>query len=413
MERHEGKLTEEHRHMSSGRSRRAALLVLVVGILAITACTEQPEPFSVPSSSSSSVESPLPTPTSSVLPSVPSPSVNLLDWQVVVPGDPGFPSFGPVTDQWVVARYNGDDSSTRIVTYLPDGSAATLSIDDGIVQEVIQVADSLVFGVGSDATGMFKLVAWNPSSGESTVLIEGDTWSEYALNGTDLYYTWPGQPGEHCVRVVGLDDPMNFQDDRVVTCVGPETDIGWVKSDASAVSFMTRDQGEECWRINYVDSANSEVVRIEVPGCVVRGVYGEGTPVWNEATQGEDTDTFFHTELRALSAQGAVSLGDATAGSQTWCDGALYWLTERNPPNLMHSEIRRWRAGSAVETVYVSPDGDASRSETYSTSGPQCDDSGRVFVQRLGWWPGAGDELLATPGLDWSPGVDVAERRPT
>ncbi|WP_430868989.1 hypothetical protein [Demequina aurantiaca] len=313
-----------------------------------------------------------------------------------------------MADNTVIARYYDDESSSRLISYQSDGTSRTYEAHDGIVQEPIGVGQAVVFGVGSDATGRFEIVVWDPEADKSTVVYESDSWSEYTLSGTDFYFTAPGSAGEHCIARVDFADPLSPVDDEVVSCVDAGSDIGWLKSSGGDVSFLTRTEDDECWAVNRIHEETGEVEELAVPGCASRAVVGNELVVWNETATGGEDDGFFHTELVALGEGEPISLGDSVAGSQVFCGDWLYWLTERSSPTLEHSEIRRWRGGADVETVYISPDGDTSRSEIYSTSGPQCDGDERIFFQRLGWWSGAGDELLSAPGIDWEPQVELS-----
>lgn len=341
-----------------------------------------------------------------------SPELMPLAWDQVVPGAVNHPSFSAMSDSLVVTVETVDGLSV-VVAHREGGSDSFTAEPGENVQNIVTLGNVLVFGLGMDEPTGFRLITWEPRTGQISTLLSEDNWFEYALVEQSLYYTEGAPSGEYCLHVAEVNEDLSLTADRTISCIQDGEDLGWLRPVGTGVSFMTRGPGDDCWTLQFVDGKHSAPSTISVDGCIDRGFGDLDAAVWSEPPSQAQGGSYFHAPLYVSTDGAPISLGDSVAGSPAWCGAWLYWLTEREAGVLESSEIRRWKPGEQLQTVYVSPDGDAAGAEVYSTSAPRCGPDGHVYFARLGWWSNAGDELLTYPALSWSPQVDLAKPAPT
>lgn len=344
-----------------------------------------------------------------MVPSVPAANALIADgdpapiaWTVALGGDPSFPSYGPVTGDRIVARANAGDGRQVVTQYRRDGTSRFFGEPGEMAQDVFEVGDTLVFELGSDATGDSRVVAWNPRTDQtSELLAREDAWPEVVARGAVLYLIDTTRAGAMCVRAMDITDPMNPGETRELYC-GDGTYLGWLVDTGEVISFVERPIDSQCGDVVMIDPATEAVSRVDLADCALHAV---GSPVgvaWTPPLADTAERSYFHVPLSVTTAEGTVKLGDATAGSATWCGEWLYWQFDGDASTDAPAEIRRWTPGGDIEAVYRSPDGDVP--DGYLTSKPTCSSDGSLSFQRIGVVTSETD-LLVFPGLDWTPSL--------
>lgn len=379
----------------NGRVARALAVCAVVGLAGCSTASPPPGPTA---GTNTAPAVSIPTP-SDGLPAAVAP----LDWAIIVPGAPGFPSFGPVDEHLLIMSRASSDTTTAVTALQPERTSTFLTDPGEIVQPILASGNVVVFGLGVDLTSEYRLIVWSPTSNRHAIIRSGKYWSQYQIIGDRLFYTWPGSDGEQCLRSVSVAQVDSPRNDRQITCSQNGASLGWLTTDGTIVSFLTKGGDDPCFSVHTLEISGQDRVTSDIDGCVSRATATTGWAAWSDPPN-TSTNSFFDTALVASSEDDHVDLGRAVAGSQVWCGRWLYWLASRFPGQLDHDQIRRWRPTTdQIQVVYESPDGNLDLAQAFSTSAPQCSSNGRISFSRVGWEPDSGVQLLTTGEFDWHP----------
>lgn len=308
-----------------------------------------------------------------------------------------------------------DASGDRVVV-LAAGSRAEYQVPTGqIVQNAYLVGDDVVFDTAAADTDDYWITRWEPDTGATQTIYQAtgdDAWfSETAVDGTDLYLDVRGDGDTECVARLDLSAPDPVRRASTVACTEPGLRAGWLRVTDGALTFLAGTQSTACPTMYRVTLPAGRPEKLAVDGCVSRGIADANWIVWSEPppVDADGYANYFDARLRVQTGDGVHDLGAAVTGSTAVCDGALYWTWDDMEAPLEPSQIRRWTPDGGVEVVYRSPDG--SGLDRYATSGVSCRD-GVVTFQRFGWWGNAGQELMTSRPLDWTPTLNSAGLTP-
>jgi hypothetical protein len=204
------------------------------------------------------------------------------------------------------------------------------------------------------------------------------TWS---VSGGLLSYPIQRR-NRNCVAVIRVATLRT----ALVDCAPREQYAGWpqVSEETLIYSQYSEAPVPGCRRLVAVPLSGgpAEPLPATVECAPFSGVRGPGFTVWGESPP--DTELRDVAEMYGLEDGGeVVHLGQGTTNSQIVCAGWAYWVADSDLRKGDFTEIRRWRPGSHVEIVYLSPPGYP------STATPSCYDS-LMTIQRS--WTGGGED---------------------
>lgn len=305
-----------------------------------------------------------------------------------------------VSEDLIVSRVNDDRGRTLVVAQTLTGRSDMVIDSDHSAGPVTMVDGVAFFVVSPHATGDTQVVAWDPVTDEDVVLAPRASGDAVAVVDGTLVYS---APDGSCLRAVDVTAPLTPADDREVWCSGDGTSVSVLGSEGSTVWAMVAgaDAEQACGSVMVGTAPFTEFTAVPLAGCADRAAASATGVAWTVSPTSGDFEDPRHVALAVSTGAEQVELGKAVAGSPAWCGGALYWLTAESDVDGNQEEIRRWTDGGSVETVYSSPVADLAPGDAYSASPPRCDGDAQVWFTRSS--AAAGGELIATPGLSWTP----------
>lgn len=328
---------------------------------------------------------------------------------------------GPTAELLAVTGFRPDAFTANLkagadeaVAIFRDGQRLVHPTGPGfIVQDIFLVGDDVIFGVANEDKGEFDVYRWDGTAATPEALIESTGkdwfWSETAVIGTSLYYNTAHGA---CIEAMDLSRPNPREHVTQVACAAPGEELSRLFAQDSVLSYLSSAPTADCYVMYRVVSPGSSPERVQGPGCIAQGVADAHIAAWNEAPipDGNGYSYWDDVPLHGVVEGQEIDLGRGGAGSETICDGTLYWTKAGDAT--ASAEIRRWRPGGPIEVIYRSPDEDIASAQAYATSRPTCS-GGLVGIQRSGWWAYGGDEFLTTPSLGWTANLRPAAPRPS
>lgn len=250
----------------------------------------------------------------------------------------------------------------------------------------------MVFGLGNDNSGDYRVLRWDPIKGTSENLLKSPgIWSETVLVGDALYLNRPHEDRRVCIDRAPVADLSRL---TTVECAEQGGRINYLRATDEYLTYMVYPDDGECGTVHGISAERAAALKNV--GCISRAVADSKVVAWtgapSETSLGLD---FSHAALGALSGGRVYDLGETEVGAAAVCAGAVYWVWHDDDRPIEPAQIRRWRPGSPdVEIIYSSPDEDEVNG--FTTSAPTCG-GGRVFIQRIGWLGTSKEEFLSAP----------------
>lgn len=283
-----------------------------------------------------------------------------------------------------------------------DASPLLLPKEHTLVGEADVSSELAVALIGYLESEIVSLVMWDLTGASLTVdsgpLMDSWAWM-LALDGDRLYFV-RDVGGVRCLAVASME---GVEQDPVY-CTSPDWILNRVAVHPTVVSMVETDPVDGCSRLVTVDKTSYERTTTwnDVEDCRLFSGAADGSmAIWThhpvpDAVGGVN---YFDVEVVGYADGAVYDLGRGTAGSVSVCAGAAIWESKAATGE---AEIRWWRPGEPVKVLYRSPD--QGRGYGYATGRPECDD-GQILIMRAGWQPGAPDEILVTPEVEWSVAV--------
>ena len=265
------------------------------------------------------------------------------------------------------------DKRFRVGEVLVDGAWAVVVLGDGLRQ---QAARATVVDLTTGDTTRLDGKSDPPT-------VTGGTW---ALHGGLLVHATRGRGGAYCLAARDLGTRGPQARGATVYCAPERHGFTHARITSAEVALMSFDDKR--------------------PSCRTLGIIGDGTlqpldsveqcrgwelvvtdtgPVWSVIDRENALD---EAHVYATAADGSqLDLGQATAGSLTWCAGATYFVRDPQTPG-DPARLLRWTDAGAFEVVYETPPGGPA-----FLGGPRCGGD-RITVSAFAE---SGDEQVSAP----------------
>lgn len=298
-----------------------------------------------------------------------------------------------MSQDWVALTI-ADANGEQVIATSRHGEANRYhSPDRGwLIQSVAFTTDRVLAVDANGASGEVRIVELSDQGQAVNVLWRSSYFDPGLVAvGDTFFHLQMSEDGLFCITRLGAASNSFCNADGTISRLAVV--------DGSLVSFVQfpvdqPNQQAACGSIYVLDLVASDPpVSTEAlsSGCVLAGQANGAVSAWSEVPEPDQTGRVNYQAVQIGAHDGSefVELGLGLAGSVTLCGDEVLWThsSGANP-----SEIRSWRPGGEVNTIYVSPDeGDGFR---YATTRPFCSNNETVYIQRAGWQAGAPDEVL-------------------